>query len=151
MATGADLDAIEPFLHELMDGLQPGPRKRLVEKILRLARRANAQRIAANIGPDGTAMAPRKHVRPGQRKKMFKRIGKQNSLRIRATPDEGELRFVNGLVEETAAVHHFGLEGFVGRTRQGRAIRTKYQARTLLGFGREQQEFLDEALKHLAR
>jgi phage virion morphogenesis protein len=146
----AELEAIEPFLHELMDGLQPAKRKRLIDKLMRLARRSNAKRIAANVTPDGQRMAPRKQVRPGQRKKMFTRIGKQNSLRIRATADEGELRFANGLIQDTAATHHFGLTGFVGRTRQGRVIRTKYQARELLGFGPERAEMLDEALKHLA-
>lgn len=149
MADGNSLDAIEPFLGEIMDAVEPGQRKRLADKLMRLARRANAQRMAANITPAGAAMAPRKQRLKGRRGKMFKRIGKPSSLKIRTTADEGELRFANPLVESTAATHHYGLEGFVGRTRAGRVIRTKYQARELLGFGREQDQFLDEVLRHL--
>jgi phage virion morphogenesis protein len=149
---GDSLAAIEPFLGELIEAVKPAQRKRLVERIMRVARRANAQRIAANKLPDGGAMPTRKK-REGRsatkkRGKMFKRIGKASSLKTRASADEGELRFVNPLVEATAAVHHYGQQGFVGRTRRGKVVRTKYQVRTLLGFGREQEEFLDEALKH---
>jgi phage virion morphogenesis protein len=154
MASGDDFDAIEPFLRPLMDQVEPRQRKRLIEKLMRLARRANAKRMTANVQPDGSAMAPRKPrdtTKRGRKAKMFKRIGKAASLKVRATPDEGELRFVNPLVEHTAAEHHFGLEGFVGKTRKGRVIRTKYQARQLLGFGEEKDEFLDEALRHLER
>lgn len=143
------LEAIEPFLGELLDTVAPAQRKRLIDKLMRLARRANARRIAANVTPDGGAMAPRKKRPKGKRGKMFKRIGKDASLKIRSTPDMGELTFANPLIETTAATHHFGLEGFVGRTRNGRVIRTKYQARALLGFGAEREEYLDEVLRHL--
>jgi phage virion morphogenesis protein len=143
------LEAIEPFIGELLDAVAPKQRRRLIEKLMRLARRHNARRIAANVTPDGAAMAPRKKREGGKRGKMFRRIGKAASLKIRATPDMGELTFANPLVAATAATHHFGLEGFVGRTRGGRVIRTKYQARALLGFGAERDEYLDEVLRHL--
>lgn len=143
------LEAIEPFLGEVLETVAPAQRKRLIDKLMRLARRANARRIAANVTPDGGAMAPRKKRPKGKRGKMFKRIGKDASLKIRATPDMGELTFAKPLIESTAATHHFGLEGFVGRTRNGRVIRTKYQARALLGFGAEREEYLDEVLRHL--
>jgi phage virion morphogenesis protein len=149
MASAAGLEAIEPFLGEILESVEPGQRKRLAEKLMRLARRANAKRIAANVTPEGGAMAPRKKRRKPKRGKMFKRIGKASNLRTRVTPDEGELRFANKLVESTAATHHFGLEGFVGKSRRGRVIRTKYQARALLGFGEEQEQFLDEVLRHI--
>jgi phage virion morphogenesis protein len=149
MAAEQGLEAIEPFLGEIMDAVAPGERKRLADKLMRLARRANAQRIAANVTPSGGAMAPRIKRHGGKKGRMFKRIGKASSLKIRTSPDEGELSFVNALVEGTAATHHHGLEGFVGKTRTGRTIRTKYQARELLGFGAESEEFLDEVLRHL--
>jgi phage virion morphogenesis protein len=153
-ASGDSLSAIEPFLGELIEAVKPAQRKRLVEKLMQLSRRANAQRIAANETPDRGAMAPRKKREAcraeTKRGRMFKRIGKTSSLKIRASPYEGELRFDNSLVEATAAVHHYGQEGFVGRSRRGKVVRTKYQARALLGFGREQEQFLDEMLKHLS-
>jgi len=144
------LEAIEPFLREIMDAVEPRQRKRLADKLMRMARRENAQRIARNVEPEGGPMAPRKRRTGRKRGKMFKRIGKTSSLRIRTTPDMGELTFANRMVEDTAATHHFGLEGFVGKTRAGRVVRTKYQARQLLGFGREREELIDEVLQHLA-
>lgn len=149
---GEGLEAIEPFLREIMDAVKPGERKRLANKLMQYARRANAERMTANVTPEGGAMAPRKPrqtKKRGRKAKMFKRIGKTKNLHIRTTPNQGELFFPNALVRMTAGVHHFGLNGFVGRTRAGRVIRTKYQARELLGFGPEQEEFLDEVLRHL--
>lgn len=148
MATGDSLDAIEPFLGELIEAAAPGQRRKLIDKLMRFARRANAARIAANQEPEGGAMTPRKKRPRGPRGKMFKNIGKARSLKVRVTPDEGELSFTNPLVAGTAAVHHFGEVGFVGKTRAGKVIRTKYDARRLLGHGPEADLYLDEVLKH---
>ena len=148
MSTGDSLSAIEPFLGELIEATAPGQRRKLIERLMRFARRANAERIAANKEPDGGAMAPRKRRPKPKRGKMFKNIGKQGSLKIRVSPDEGELSFANPLIERTAAEHHFGLVGFVGKSRRGRVIRTRYHARRLLGIGPEQDYYLDEVLKH---
>lgn len=145
---GDSLEAIEPFIGELLQQAQPRERKRLMDKLMRMVRRAQVQRHRANVEPEGGAMAPRK-PRKDKKGKMFRRIGRTSSLKIRSTPDQGELTFVNALVEQTAAVHHFGLEGFVGKTRDGRVIRTKYQARRLLGFGDEKRDLIDEVLKHM--
>jgi phage virion morphogenesis protein len=146
---GDSLERIEPFLGTLIDNAAPQSRRKLIDRLMRMLRRANAARIARNVEPEGGRMIRRK-PRKGRRGKMFRRIGKQSSLRIRVTPDMGELVFANPLVESTAATHHFGLTGFVGKTRDGRTIRTRYEARRLLGFGQEQEEMLDEVLKHLA-
>lgn len=154
MPTAGSLDAIEPFIGEVLKAAAPGRRKKLMDKLMRFARRANAARIAANVEPEGGAMAKRKPRKSrggkGKRGKMFRRIGKTASLKIRTSPEEGELSFVNAGVERTAATHHFGLTGFVGKTRSGRIIRTKYEARRLLGHGEEQAEYLDEVLRHFA-
>ncbi|MEZ5688685.1 MAG: phage virion morphogenesis protein [Caenibius sp.] len=144
-----NLDAIEPFLGELIQQLEPRSRRKAIDKLMRLLRRANAQRITRNVEPDGNAMTKRK-PRKGRRGKMFRQIGKARNLRIRVTPDEGELHFVNPLIEHTAAVHHYGETGFVGKTRDGKIIRTKFDARRLLGFGPEQDELLDELLKQFS-
>lgn len=144
------LEAIEPFIGELLERVQPALRRKALDRMMRLLRRANAARIAANVEPDGGAMAPRKKRPRPVRRKMFRNIGKTQSLRIRVQPDEAELHFANPLIEDTAAVHHFGQTGYVGKTRAGRVIRTKYEARRLLGFGPEQDELVEELLKHLA-
>jgi len=144
-----ELEAIEPFLGTVLESVEPRQRKRLMDKLMRMVRRANAQRIQRNVEPEGGRMKPRK-PRKDKRGKMFRRIGKASRLKVRVTPDEGELRFGHGLVEQTAAEHHYGLEGFVGKTPDGRIIRTKFDARRLLGFGKERDDLLDEVLRHMA-
>ena len=146
---GDSLEAIEPFLGELLESVAPGQRRKLMDKLMRFARRANAGRIASNQEPDGAAMAPRKRRPKGKRAKMFRNIGKQRSLKIRVSADEGELAFANPLIADTASVHHFGRVGYVGKTRGGKVIRTKYDARRLFGFGREQDEYVEEVLRHI--
>ena len=151
MNSGDGLEALEPFLGELIAAAAPGQRRKLIDKLMRAVRRANAARIGANVDPDGGAMTPRKpreQHRRGRKTKMFKSIGKTRSLKLKVTPDEGELRFANPLIETTAAVHHYGQEGYVGKTRRGNVVRTKYEARRLLGFGKERDELVDEVLKH---
>lgn len=148
MPSGDNLDAIEPFLGELIEAAEPGQRRKLMDKLMRFARRANADRIAANQEPEGGAMVARKKRPKGKRGKMFKNIGKQRSLKVRIGEDEGELSFANPLIANTAAVHHFGQTGYVGKTRAGKIIRTKYDARRLLGHGPEADQYLDEVLKH---
>ncbi|XAI96265.1 hypothetical protein [Microcystis phage Mae-JY29] len=151
MSGGDGLEALEPFLGELIAAAAPGQRRKLIDKLMRAVRRANAARIGANVDPDGGAMVPRKPREAegrGRRKKMFRNIGKTRSLKVKVSADQGELAFGKGSVEATAAVHHYGLEGFVGKTKGGRVIRTKYEARRLLGFGKERDELVDEVLKH---
>lgn len=147
--TADNLDAIEPFLGELIQQLEPRSRRKSMDKLMRLARRANARRITRNVEPGGGVMVKRK-PRKGKRGKMFRNIGKARNLRIRLSPDEGELHFANPLIEHTAAVHHYGETGFVGKTRDGKVIRTKFDARRLLGFGPEQDELPDELLKQFS-
>lgn len=70
-------------------------------------------------------------------KRMFRRIRMVRNLRIKATPDSVEINFGGGAIEKIAAIHHDGQLGTVGRTRDGRTIRARYEARRLLGFGDE--------------
>lgn len=157
--TGDDLSAIEPWIGGLVGQLKPGARKRLSVKVGQLLRRANAARIAANVEPDGSAMEPRKPRKPRRAEaktgrikkkgKMFRKIAKAKALKVRPDPDGVELRFANPLIERTAAEHHFGLDGYVGRS-GGKTIRTRYAERALLGFGREDPDaIMDLVLAHL--
>lgn len=147
-----DLSAIEPWIGGLIAQLAPAGRRKLAMKLGRLMRKTNAARIARNVEPDGSAMAPRKK-RAGRRikGKMFPRIRKTSALKIRATPDGVDVHFANPLIGHTAAVHHFGEVGFVGRTRRGETIRARYTARRLLGFAARDIDLItDEVLKHLS-
>ncbi len=152
---GDDLGDIEGWLGGMMRSLKPGERKRFAMKVMRLVRRENVGRISRNEEPDGGSMAPRKSRldRSGKverRGKMFRKIRLSKNLKIKTTPDGGELHFVSALVEKTAAIHHYGQDDRVGKTRDGRTIRTRYAARRLLGFGdRERDTILDIAVDHL--
>lgn len=159
--TGDDLAAIEPWIGALAARLKPAERRRLALKVGQLLRRQNAARIAANVQPDGSAMEPRKprpsrlRTKAGRIKKkgkMFRKVAKARTLKVRPDADGVELGFANPLVEKTAAEHHYGLTGFVGITsREGKVIRTRYPERRLLGFGREDPDaIMDLVLDHLA-
>lgn len=142
----ADLDALEPWLMDVMARVSPGRRLNLSRRVGQIIRRANALRVLANIEPDGTPMAERKpkkerqakekhgRVRPAKAKgKMFRRIELARNMEVRPAADHVELGF-KARVAKTAEVHHFGLEDLVDKRRKN-SIRTRYPARRLLGFG----------------
>lgn len=143
-----DLTRVEGWLEGLMLRLSDGERRKLAMKIGQSLRRSNAARIAANKEPDGGAMAPRRprKGRDGKpirsNKRMFRRIRIARNLRIKATPDSVEINFGGGAIEKIAAIHHDGQVGTVGRTRDGRTIRARYEARRLLGFGDDDMDMV---------
>lgn len=143
-ATG--LDALEPWLDGYLQKLKPGERMKIARKIGQLLRRRNAERIMANVEPDGSAMAPRrpKVDRKGRKRghhgkgRMFKRIGMARNLKVHAEADQVSLRFAPR-VAGTAEVHHFGLADKVDR-RIPNSIKVRYAARLLLGIPAEDRE-----------
>ena len=154
-----DLAQLEPFLAAYLNRLSPVQRRRVARKVGEALRRENAKRIAANVQPDGSAMDPRKKPKrmmdaKGRLKrsgKMFPRIKLARSMKIRATPDEVSVGF-EGPTGHTARAHQFGLVDFVGKTKEGRTIRTKYPERCLLGFGADDIDaIMDAALALLEK
>lgn len=147
-----DLAELEPFLAAYLNKLGPAQRRRVARKVGEALRRENARRIAANVDPDGAAMEPRKARKrmkdaKGRIKRsamMFPKIRLARAMKLRATPDDVSLGF-SGMIGHTAAAHQFGLVDFVGRTKDGREIRTKYPERRLLGFGTEDLEVITRA------
>lgn len=153
-----DLAQLEPFLAAYLNRLSPAQRRRVARKVGEALRRENAKRIAANVQPDGSAMQPRKkrkRMKDGKGRikrtgKMFPKIRLAKALRIRATPDEVEVGFYNPLMAQTARAHQFGLVDFVGKTNDGRVIKTKYPERPLLGIAPgDLDAIMDQALKLL--
>ena len=72
------------------------------------------------------------------------------ALKVRPKSDGVEVSFANPLIEKTAAEHHFGELGFVGKTKSGTTVRTRYPARRLLGFGRNDPGvIMDLVLDHV--
>lgn len=149
------MDAFAEYMDGMLADLSPAKRKWVARKIGAQLRRSNAKRIRSNVEPDGTKMEPRKRkrkIRRGQKfirsGKMFRNIGKGRSFKVHASEDGVRVQIANPI----ANVHHYGEEGYVGRTRDGRTIRARYHSRQLLGFGREDlDEMTDALLKWLDR
>lgn len=153
-----DLEALEPWLGDVLDSLGPGPKRRLSLKIGQAVRRTNAARIAKNEEPDGRAMDPRKprkrrsskSGRVKRKAKMFKKLRLVRNMRLRANAEGVELSFKGG-VARVASEHHYGEEAFVGKTRDGRTIKARMAQRKSLGFSRDDQDaIIDAAAKHLS-
>lgn len=150
-----DLAQLEPWLQKYARNLTPGARKKLAMAMMRELRRANAQRIGANVDPDGAKMEARKPRREkskrGRPGAMFRKLRLARNMKIKANADGGELAF-GSRVGTVAEIHHFGLEGRVGQTKNGREIRTRYAERRLLGFGAEdRRRIMDAAIDHIGR
>ncbi len=152
-----DLTALEDWLGDYLATLDPAPMRGLSIKIMREVRKANAKRIAANVQPDGTAMAPRKPdkrrtgraFRIRNRSKMFRNIRRLRNMPITADADGGELTFKGGL-SRIAAQHHFGLTVTFGKLKDGTRIRARMTQRRLLGFNDDDRAgILDAMAKHL--
>ena len=149
MAERSGLEAIEPWIEGYLARLKPGERSKVARKIGIMLRRANSERILANVEPDGAAMEPRKD-RKGRRRarkgKMFRKTGKLRNMRVRPSPDGVEVDFVR-LVAGTASVHHFGLIDKVDG-RIPNSIKVRYPTRRLLGFSKADREaIMDEVIK----
>jgi phage virion morphogenesis protein len=142
-----DLREFEEWFGRIAAGMEPARRRRASLKLGQALRRANLLRIAANVEPDGTRMAPRKsrldrRGRVAARKggRMFRRLRLVRAWKLSADADGLEITPANGMIDRVAAVHQFGGTDIVGKTRRGSTIRAKYAARRLLGFGQGDPE-----------
>ena len=150
-----DFSKLEPWIMGLAARLSDSQRRALARRIGQQLRRSNAERVAANQQPDGSAMEPRKprQRRDGQRVRkkgrMFKKIALARNMKIDAQADGVSLAFV-GDVNRTAEVHHFGLRDRVARFRG--APEVQYPARPLMGFGDgDDAAIMQAVLDHLDR
>jgi len=146
----SNFDQLETFLGRFVTALSPRERKRLASKIGQSFRRSNSARIAANVEPDGNAMAPRRPREGKKRGKMFRKLRAARVLKVRPTADGVTVGFI-GQAQQVAQVHHDGKEDTVGRTRDGRTIRARYVARRLIGIGDQDEDQLLAAIEqHLS-
>lgn len=149
-----DFARLEPWLAGLAAKLTPGQTIRLARKIGMALRRANADRIARNVKPDGDAMEPRKKRRRDQRQgraqkkgKMFPKIRLARNMRVKPSAQDVAIGFTPQ-VARAAGVHHFGLRDRVARFRGAPEVR--YPARPLLGFAQGDVDAIaTAALDHL--
>ncbi|MBG6118756.1 MAG: phage virion morphogenesis protein [Sphingobium sp.] len=141
-----DLAELERWLGRIMAGLAPARRRSATLKLGQALRRANIQRIGANVEPEGGAMEKRKPGRVRQKAggRMFRRLRLAKAWKIDASADGLEIMPSSSSIDRVAAVHHFGETDTVGRLRDGRVIRTKYPQRRLLGFADEDRALVAE-------
>lgn len=146
--SGYDSNALagfDEFFGRILASLTPTGRRRASRKLGQALLRANLKRIAANQEPDGSSMEKRKprldargRVRRRAGGKMFRRLRLAREWRVDAQADSVEVR--PRRADHVAAVHHFGLRGFVGKGPDGEKITTRYPERRLLGFAKEDEQ-----------
>jgi len=147
-----DLQRLEEWAGALLTKVQPAQRRALVRKVAIDLRRANAKRIAEQVGPDGTPFTARKNrkefrAKSGRIKRqkaaMFAKLRTAAYLKVEANSDQASVGFF-GKVARVARVHHEGLPDKVAP----RGPSYRYPARPLLGFADSDISLLRESILH---
>jgi phage virion morphogenesis protein len=158
-APGAALEQFADYFDIMLADLSPAKRKAVARKVGQRLRRSNLARIAANVEPDGSAMEQRKTQRDRRGRirrkaggKMFRKLRYARNFKIKPRDDGVEIALASRGLERISRVHHFGLDGYVGKTRSGETIRARYDSRQLLGFSADDIDGIaEEALAWLDR
>lgn len=136
-----ELERLETWIGELMARVEPGMRRKLARDIGLEARKANAERIAAQVNPDRSPFVPRKPREPlrakagrirrrAKQRAMFAKLRSARYLQVKASDSQVEVGFT-GADARIATVHHYGLRDRVNRRRSSPEV--TYPARQLLG------------------
>jgi phage virion morphogenesis protein len=150
-----ELTQLELWATALLAKLAPAQRRQLARTIALDLRRAQQQRIAAQLAPDGTPYAARKRRAEALREKrgairrrngaMFIKLRTTRWLKTNVTQGGAEVGFF-GRVARLARVHQ---EGGRDRIAPGGPM-ARYPARTLLGFTpADRQHIQDRVLQYL--
>ncbi|QDQ29133.1 phage virion morphogenesis protein [Chitinimonas arctica] len=128
-----DLHALTDWCDALLAKLEPAQRRQLARQIALELRRANAQRIAQQVTPEGEVFVPRKagksrDQRGKLRRPMFAKLRTARFLKAQAAANAATVGFA-GRVGRIARVHQFGL---YGRLKPG-GPEYRYASRQLLG------------------
>ncbi|BEP43001.1 phage virion morphogenesis protein [Variovorax sp. V15] len=146
-----DLRALEDWATPLLSKLTAPKRRALARKIGIALRRMQAERIASQRNPDGTAYEPRKttnaRLQKGRiRRTMFEKLRATRHLRVEAEDDGVAVGFF-GRTARIARVHHEGLRDLV----QPGGPTYQYPARGLLSMNDAERDLVkDMLLQHLA-
>lgn len=145
-----DLAALDARLGQLLAAVGDDRRRQLARRIAIALRKSEAERIAAQKNPDGSAFEPRKpqpqhRNKRGRIKRMFDAIRSRRHLK--ATSDaKGATVGFSGRTGRIARVHQEGLIDAVNR----RNLKVRYPVRTLLGFSTDDiRTIRDAAIDHL--
>lgn len=142
---------LEDWLRSVLASAAPAQRRALMRDLVQQLRRSQADRIAAQRNPDGSAYEPRKpqptlrETRGRLRRTMFERLRTPSHLKGSATTDGAELH-ISGASGRIARVHQYGLQD---RVQRNRGLTIRYPVRELLGFtDDDQRDTLQALLEH---
>ncbi|ABM38597.1 phage virion morphogenesis protein [Polaromonas naphthalenivorans] len=149
-----DLTALENWVQPLLAKLTTTERNALARKVGQALRKSQAQRIAGQQAPDGSAFAPRKVFAGGKirgkkgsirSEAMFSKLRTAKWLKVQVTGEGVAVGFL-GRASRIASVHQGGERDLVKPG--GPAY--QYPVRELLGFTAEDRENIqDLILQHL--
>ena len=142
----ATVDEIQAKLTALIANLSPQARRSLGRKIGQALRKSQANRIARQQNPDGSAFEPRKprkdfRKKQGRikRKAMFAKLRTAQHLKVRSNGNEVSVGF-NSASAAIANVHQYGLQGTVDKNK---GFKVQYAQRELLGFSESDVELIE--------
>ncbi|SDI78265.1 phage virion morphogenesis protein [Variovorax sp. OV700] len=146
MTAGDPLSALEDWIAPLLAKLEPAQRRMLARNVGQTLRRSQAERIAAQQNPDGSAYAARKPSKARQqqgriRRTMFAKMRTARHLRLQASEDVVTIGFLSR-TSRIARVHQEGLSDLVESG--GPAYR--YPMRELLGLSGPEREYIKDLL-----
>lgn len=153
-----DLTAVEAWAAAILQRLAPAERRRFLRSYATALRRSQADRIAQQKNPDGSAFAPRKAQasrnlrakagRVRRRGAMFGKLKTTKHLRVLEASDTAVSVGFTGRDAAIAAVSQFGRAVRVGKGPSAPLVR--YSVRRLVGMtDAEQHEFARRILDQL--
>lgn len=149
--TDAGFIAIEAWMGKALAALAPAERSALFRRIGRELAKRNRQHMMRQVGPDGTAWAPRHRDRHGRVRKAAKMmVGLRAARRMKTTSTAAGAEIGwNGRDARIAQVHQSGALDYVDRAVTDKQVR--YPVRQLIGLSPEDVDFVrDTIMGHLA-
>lgn len=135
--------ALNRWFDQYLQHLEPSQRRELMRRLAQGLRIRSKDRISQQRDPNGNRFTPRKRDQIGSIKRkgaMFKKIGQQ--LKTEYSADKASVGF-GGRMAQIAKVHQKGKT--IKPSRYAKA--TKYPVRTLVGFSKEDQEWVKEQIQ----
>ncbi|MET3916244.1 phage virion morphogenesis protein [Variovorax sp. OAS795] len=146
MKHGDPLSALEDWVAPLLNKLAPAERRALARQVGQALRRSQAERIAAQQNPDGSAYAARKPSKARQqkgriRRTMFEKMRTARHMRMHADEDAVTL----GFLSRTSRIARVHQEGLSDRVEAG-GPEYRYPRRELLGFSDAERASIKDLL-----
>lgn len=141
-----ELTPLLTTLQGIISQVSPAGRRDMAKAIARNLRASQAERIKANLTPDGHAYEPRKPQKLRNRKgnikrKMFQKLIRTQWLKAKASADEATVQFV-GNATRIARISQFGLRDRVNK--QG--VEAQYPQRELLGLTEKEKDQIEDLI-----